>query len=50
MPFDYVPITSIDKILVSKYKTELKQKERKFNFSVFLTKFKKHFIFTWWFR
>jgi len=50
MVVEYTPVTSIDKILAAKFKTELKQKERKFDFSVFVTKFRKQFMFTWWFK
>lgn len=50
MALEYTPVTSIDKILVSKFKTELKQKERKFKFSLLWSKFRKQFMFTWWFK
>ena len=50
MIFEYIPVTSIDKILVSKFKTELKQKERKFKFSLLWSKFRKQFMLTWWFK
>jgi len=50
MPFKYTPPTSVDKILAAKFKSELKQKERKFSLSVLWSKCKKQFMFTWWFK